>query len=219
MRICINEMEEIGVFYGLEEVKRKHSWLSWEYRAAHGLRLNTNCLTLGWLVVHGLSWRRLSFSWIGRQHLWLGLDCLDASCTGWAQRCSLADAAATDLLGSATAFTLPNTLDTLFILLLGFFLLGWILGRICLFWGLSFYWFLLFILWHLVDHDLLGLFFDRNRLCLFSLLLFLKCVCCWLCLPPLIIICSDFFISQNEPTHRVGYGIPDKLLLLLSETI
>ena len=67
---------------------------------------------------------------------------------------------------------------------------------------------------------MLGLFFDRDRLSLLCLLLFLKhacCRCCFLCLPLLFFICFVLFSGENEPAVRVGYGIPYLLHLFLRE--
>ena len=150
-------------------------------------------------------------------------DCVDAFCTRLNKRVSLADAAAADFLGFFLALTLPNTQGTLFthrLLLLGCDLLFWVSGSFCLFCGLFLDWFLLGPLLELVEHGLLELFLYRNRLCLFFLLLFLKCLCCcFRCLLLLFNVCVVFYWRENEPAVRVGYGLPNLLRLFLGETV
>ena len=85
-----------------------------------------------------------------------------------------------------TKYTLPMltmpstqyTLSMLRLLLSRCVQLDWNMDSFCLFCGLFLDWFLLGVLWDLVEHGMLGLFFDRDRLCLLCLLLLLKCACC-----------------------------------------
>ena len=102
--------------------------------------------------------------------------------------------------GFDTVLFLPITLDNLFLhrlLLLGCVLLDWILGSFYLFCGLFLVRFLPGVLWDLVEHHLFGLFFGRDRLCMFCLLLLLRCVCCFLCLLLLFFIFSEFLTREN----------------------
>ena len=103
--------------------------------------------------------------------------------------------------------TLPIMLDAILILrllLLGCFLRGWTTDDFCVVYGLSFDWFHLNILQHLAENGLLGLFLSRLSSSL-------------LCLCLLLILRTGFLTCQHDLAGRVGNGVPDLLLLRLSD--
>lgn len=93
----------------------------------------------------------------------------DVICSWWG---SLANAAAIHLLRPGAALFLPTVLDVLFLgsllcylLLLGFFLFGWVPGDYYLLFRLFSSWFLRGLLWLLFSCGLLRFFFDWRNFC------------------------------------------------------